>query len=455
MSNAVHAQLIGRTLADKYFIESLIGCGGMGAVYRARQVALDKWVAVKVLHREMEGEPKFVARFEREALSSSRLDHPNSLRVLDFGEDGGLFYLVMEYVEAEDLLGVMNREWPLSDERVVHILSQALAALAVAHDMGIVHRDLKPENILVLAGADDDGLPVDVVKVCDFGIAKVAAPRDSGSFEPSLTVDGLAIGTPDYMSPEQARGEPVDGRSDLYSIGVVLYHLLAGRTPFTGDSPLGVALQHVADEPRPPSRFRDVHPALEAICLCALAKSPADRFQTAREMRRALRAAVEAGASRSSCSMPPLVISRAPSASRRASSAPTEPTATRAPGARSLMRSRLVQGTLATGVGALVAFALSTAISPIRRGIQDRLGSRYEAAQTVATGLVQNARAVDPTPVADPRDLELWPPPPQHPIDVVGADAGTPALSPAPADSTPAAPRPRAPSKSNLTLGAR
>src|SRR5262252_883013 len=148
MSNAVNALLVGRTLAQKYAIESLIGCGGMGAVYRARQLSLDKWVAVKVLHREMAGEPKFVARFEREALSSSRLDHPNSLRVLDYGDDEGLLYLVMEYVEAEDLLAVMNREWPLSDTRIVHILSQVLAALALAHDIGIVHRDLKPENIL-------------------------------------------------------------------------------------------------------------------------------------------------------------------------------------------------------------------------------------------------------------------------------------------------------------------
>src|SRR5262245_3759964 len=170
MSNAVHALLIGRMLAQKYVIESLVGCGGMGTVYRARQLSLDKWVAVKVLHRDMANEPKFVARFEREALSSSRLDHPNSLRVLDFGEDAGLLYLVMKYVEAQDLLALMNREWPLSDERVVHVLSQVLAALAVAHDDGIVHRDLKPENILVIAGADDDGLPVDVVKVCDFGI---------------------------------------------------------------------------------------------------------------------------------------------------------------------------------------------------------------------------------------------------------------------------------------------
>jgi serine/threonine-protein kinase len=450
MSNAVHALLIGRTLAEKYVIESLIGCGGMGAVYRARQVALDKWVAVKVLHREMEGEPKYLARFEREALSSSRLDHPNSLRVLDFGSDAGLSYLVMEYVEAEDLLAVMNREWPLSDERVVNILSQVLAALAVAHDMGIVHRDLKPENILVLAGADDDGLPVDVVKVCDFGIAKMAnVTRKSGAFEPSLTVDGLAIGTPDYMSPEQARGEPVDGRSDLYSVGVVLYHLLAGRTPFTGDSPLGVALQHVADEPRPPSRFRDVDPNLEAICLHALEKRPDDRFQTAREMRRALRSALDGSATRSSNSMPPLVISR-PLHARRQSSFPTEPTGTREPRERSTLGARFAQAMTAIGVGAIAAFAVSTAIAPIRRTLQDRLGVRYEAAQTVATTLVQDGRLDTPRD-PDPRDLELWPLPPERPsnaADAPSADAGPP-----PADSAPIPARPHSGvAKANLTV---
>jgi serine/threonine-protein kinase len=433
MSNAVHALLIGRMLAGKYVIESLVGCGGMGAVYRARQLSLDKWVAIKVLHREMAGEPKFVARFEREALSSSRLDHPNTLRVVDFGEEDGLLYLVMEYVEAEDLLAVMNREWPLSDERIVHILSQVLAALAMAHDLGIVHRDLKPENILVVAGADDDGLPVDVVKVCDFGIAKVdpRLDRESEAFEPRLTVDGLAIGTPDYMSPEQARGESVDGRSDLYSVGVVLYHLLAGRVPFTGDSPLGVALQQVSDDPRPPSRFRNVDPTLEAICLRALCKRPSDRFQTAREMRRALRMALDSPTARSSCSTPPLVITRSVPTPRRASS-PTERIAIRA--RRPSVGSRFLQAALASGTGALVAIALSMAISPIRQGIKDSLGSRYDAAQTVATALVQESRAVE----AMPRDLD-----PAREIDITvvdrpaddpasSCDAGAPRAEPVP-----------------------
>ena len=364
MSNVAHTLLIGRTLAHKYAIEELIGAGGMGAVYRARQVALDKWVAVKVLHREMASEPKFVARFKREALSASRLDHPNSLRVLDFGEDQGLLYLVMEYVEGEDLLSILERASCLEVERIVSIVSQALAALGVAHDLGIVHRDIKPENILVVPGEDDDGLPSEVIKVCDFGVAKLA-PRgaaDSDSFSPRLTVDGLAIGTPDYMSPEQARGEAVDGRSDLYSVGVVLYRMLAGRAPFVSDSALGVALQHVTDEPPPPSRYAQVHPGLEAICLRALAKRPADRFQTAREMRRALKGALDE-ARASSSSVPPFVLTQPGFTTQRlGSNSPADFGVSQArPVARKPRRSgsRLRQAAVAGAGGALVAMGIA------------------------------------------------------------------------------------------------
>jgi serine/threonine-protein kinase len=284
------AQLVGRTLANKYTIESVIGTGSMGTIYRARQIALDKWVSVKILHRELAEQRNFVERFKLEAFSASRLEHPNSLRVLDFGEDGDLLHLVMEYVEADDLLSVMQRAWPFEDARIVEIMSQALAALAKAHEVGIVHRDLKPENILILRGTDDEGNATDIVKVCDFGIAKMAGPSapQSRPFAPQLTTAGLIVGTPDYMSPEQARGEGVDGRSDLYAMGVVLYHLLAGRPPFIGDTPFGVAIQHVSEPAPPPSRHRAVNPALENICLRAMNKRPEDRFQTAREMRRAI-----------------------------------------------------------------------------------------------------------------------------------------------------------------------
>jgi serine/threonine protein kinase len=288
------AKLIGRTLANKYTIESVIGTGSMGTIYRARQIALDKWVAVKILHRELAEQRNFVERFKLEAFSASRLDHPNSLRVLDFGEDGNLLHLVMEYVEADDLLTVMQREWPLKDVRIVQIMSQALAALAKAHEVGIVHRDIKPENILILRGTDDEGVATDIVKVCDFGIAKMASAERP--FAPHLTTQGLVVGTPDYMSPEQARAERVDCRSDLYSMGVVLYHLLCGRPPFIADTPVGIAIQHVSEPPPAPSRHRAVNPVLESICLHAMNKRPEDRFQTAREMRRAILSSLDSHA---------------------------------------------------------------------------------------------------------------------------------------------------------------
>jgi serine/threonine-protein kinase len=287
---APETDLVGRTLANKYILESVIGTGSMGTIYRARQISLDKLVSIKILHRELAEQRTFVERFKLEAFSASRLEHPNSLRVLDFGADGNLLHLVMEYVEADDLLTVMQREWPFHDARIVEIMGQALAALAKAHEVGIVHRDIKPENILILRGTDDEGHATDVVKVCDFGIAKMAgasAPQ-ARPFAPHLTTEGLVVGTPDYMSPEQARGEAVDGRSDLYSMGVVLYHLLAGRPPFLADTPFGIAIQHVSQAPSPPSAHRMVSAHLEAICLRAMSKRPEDRFQSAREMRRAL-----------------------------------------------------------------------------------------------------------------------------------------------------------------------
>jgi serine/threonine-protein kinase len=293
MAKAAAESLVGSTLGDKYAIEAFLGEGAMGSVYRAHQTSLHRTVAVKVLHRHLAEQPTFVERFQREAFSASLLDHPNSLRVLDFGQDGGSLYLVMEFVQGVDLLTVMERDWPLNDHRVVDILSQALAALATAHELGIVHRDLKPENILLLRGTDDEGNQVDVVKVCDFGIAKLNARTEKGhSFSRHLTTDGFVIGTPDYMSPEQARGEDIDGRSDIYSMGVVLYHLLVGRLPFTAETPLGVVLRHISDPPALPSSQAKVHPRLEDICMRALNKDPRDRYQSARDMRRALRMAL-------------------------------------------------------------------------------------------------------------------------------------------------------------------
>ena len=286
---------LGRTIAGKFVILRRLGAGAMGVVYLARQMALDKTVAIKVLHRELAVDGLFTERFRREARAASRLDHPNSIRVFDFGEEpDGLLYLAMEYVEGRDLFTLLAEHGPLPPASIVDLLSQVLAALSVAHDLGVLHRDLKPENIMVLRGEGDDGQPIDVVKVCDFGIAKIvdaSVPPEEDARR--HTTKGLVVGTPEYMSPEQARGEALDGRSDLYSVGVILYELLTGRVPFDGDSALNIVLKHVGESPAPPSeRALGVDRRLEAICMKALEKRPSDRYPTAREMRLALRSAL-------------------------------------------------------------------------------------------------------------------------------------------------------------------
>ena len=291
------SELVGRTIAGKFVVEALIATGGAGTVYRARQLALDRVVALKVLRQDIARDRYFVERFKREARAASRLDHPNSVRVFDFGHiDESLLYLAMEYVEGQTLHNVIADEWPLGDTRVVDLMSQVLSAVAVAHDMEVIHRDLKPDNIMILPATSDDGEPTELAKVCDFGIATLGAvQRDGGGGQaggPWATMDGSLIGTPGYMSPEQARGEHADRRSDIYSAGVILYHMLAGRPPFDGDSAYHVAMKHITDAPLPPSTHAAVGAELEAVCLRALSKAPEDRFDSAREMRAALRAAL-------------------------------------------------------------------------------------------------------------------------------------------------------------------
>ncbi len=287
------ASLTGRIVAGKYRIEEHVGGGAMGDVYRARHVTLDSVIALKIMRSDIAKDDMFKERFVREAKAASRLDHANSVRVLDFGaEDDGLVYLAMEFLHGRDLLTLLRDEWPLSDQKIVDILVQTLSAVGAAHALGIVHRDLKPENIMVATAVEDDGTPVLRVKVCDFGIAKLNDPRgfqtEAGK---ALTSSGTLIGTPEYMSPEQARGDPLDARSDLYSLGVVLYQLLTGKLPFTGENALGIVLKQVTDEPTAPSSVRPgVNPRLEAICKRAMRKPRDDRYQTAKEMRADLRA---------------------------------------------------------------------------------------------------------------------------------------------------------------------
>ncbi|HYO65751.1 MAG TPA: protein kinase, partial [Archangium sp.] len=250
----------------------------MGKVYRARQVALDKLVVLKVLRHTLLGDDRTVARFKREAKAASRLNHPNSISILDFGiaEDGALF-IAMEFVPGQDLHTVLSKDGPLPEQRIVRIVSQVLSALYDAHNAGVIHRDLKPENIMVEQRRNEP----DFVKVLDFGIAKIQDAEGEG---PALTRTGFVCGTPEYMSPEQARGATLDHRSDLYAVGIILYQLLTGRLPFESDSAVGYATKHLTEEPLPPSRKRSdirVSPPMERLIMRALSKSPDDRPQDA------------------------------------------------------------------------------------------------------------------------------------------------------------------------------
>jgi serine/threonine-protein kinase len=263
----------------------------MGKVYKAHHVALDKTVVLKVLRHSLLSDERTVARFKREAKAASRLNHPNSISILDFGQvDDGALFIAMEFVPGQDLHTVLSKDGPLPEARIVRVISQVLSALSDAHRAGVIHRDLKPENIMVEQRRTDS----DFVKVLDFGIAKIQ--DSSGDDGPALTRTGFVCGTPEYMSPEQARGSPLDHRSDLYAVGVILYQLVTGRLPFESDSAVGFATKHLTEEPVPPSRRRPdlrISPAMERVIMRALAKNPDDRPADAEAFKAELLAVVE------------------------------------------------------------------------------------------------------------------------------------------------------------------
>ncbi len=271
--------LVGRSLPGGYLILELVGIGGMGRVYRAEQTNLGRTVAVKIIHPHLVGEENAAARFITEARAASRLNHPNSVAIIDFGKSpDGQLYLVMEFLRGRDLARVTYDDGPLAFRRIVDVLRQTLAALAEAHSQNIIHRDLKPENI-ILEPVRSGG---DFVKVVDFGLAKMRAETQ----QRGITSPGIVCGTPEYMSPEQARGDDLDARSDLYAVGVILYQLLTGRLPFEAESPTQVVLAHLTQAPKDPREVapdRQIPASLVEIALKALSKEAKDRHQDADE----------------------------------------------------------------------------------------------------------------------------------------------------------------------------
>ena len=274
---------VGQTLDGKYRLDSQLGAGGMGAIYKATHLMLDKQVAVKLIKPELVTSPDLVRRFQREARAAGNLSHPNIAAAYDLGQtQDGTLYIAMELVNGPSLKDVIRTMGPMPVDRAIRIMRQVGSALALAHRHNIIHRDLKPHNIMLAT----DGQGHEVAKLLDFGIAKTF---DEASTQ--LTQTGFVLGTPQYMSPEQAAGRPIDGRSDLYSLGIILYEMLIGEVPFNDPSTPAVLVKHLTEIPAPPSiRRPDVHvsPELEAIALRCLEKDPAARFQSADEFLAAL-----------------------------------------------------------------------------------------------------------------------------------------------------------------------
>ncbi len=284
---------VGTFVGERFLVKRKIGEGGMGVVYEAEQTAIDRRVALKVLHPHLTDEELY-ARFRNEAAASSRLEHPNTITVYDFGRtENNSLYIAMEFITGTSLDDDIKKNGAVEWQRACRIGAQICSSLRNAHEHGIIHRDMKPENIMLCQRGDDG----DFVKVLDFGIAKILE-EDGTDQRKALTKTGMVFGTPQYMSPEQIRGEKIDARSDIYSVGVILYQMLTGKLPFKADTPMGLLTRHLMDPPPP---FRDMNAgnrvpsALEALVMKTLAKDAAERPQTMKELGHALDALIGIG----------------------------------------------------------------------------------------------------------------------------------------------------------------
>jgi predicted Ser/Thr protein kinase len=258
-------------LLDRYEVGRLLGAGGMAEVFEGRDRLLARRVAIKVLQAQFARDPSFLIRFKREAQAAASLSHPNIVAVYDTGSEDGTHFIVMEYVDGRTLKEVIRAEGRLYPERAAEICQDVCNALVAAHARGLIHRDIKPGNVMLT--------PDGKVKVMDFGIARATTSE-------TITQTAAVVGTAQYISPEQAQGQTVDYRSDLYSLGCCLYEMLTGTVPFTGATPVAIAYRHVREDPTPPRQLNpDIPAPLEAICLKAMAKLPDNRYQTAAEFQ--------------------------------------------------------------------------------------------------------------------------------------------------------------------------
>lgn len=280
-------ELIGERLFGDYVLRKKLGEGGMGSVYLAENAAINQKIAVKVLHPESAASDEIVQRFNREASAIARLTHPNTIRVFIFGKtEEPLIYLAMEFVDGVSLRDELFAHGSFDELRAINIMRQTLHALSEAHELGIIHRDLKPDNIMLtkFRGVDD------FVKVLDFGIAKVTEP--DGQDQRKLTQAGVVYGTPEYLSPEQARGKDIDHRADLYAMGIILYEMMTGVVPFTGSTSLAILSGHVYQDPPDPATVAKapIAEAMRGIIMKAIAKKADDRYQSAMDFLEALEA---------------------------------------------------------------------------------------------------------------------------------------------------------------------
>jgi eukaryotic-like serine/threonine-protein kinase len=289
--------LLGTVVAGRYRVIKPLGEGGMGVVYLAEHIAIEKRVALKVLRAEYAHKGEIVTRFQQEAISASRIKHPNVLDVFDFGQlDNGCFYLAMEFLEGNDLADDLVRHRTMEPARGIRIALQICRALSAAHSKGVVHRDMKPENVFLQRTADGE----EIIKIVDFGIAQLRSNDEAAATETKprrLTRTGMIFGTPEYMAPEQASGRHADLRADVYAVGIILYEMFTGAVPFTGETFLSVLTRHLHDPPPPMHAVCPdlaISPQLQEVIMRALVKDPAQRYQTMAEFSQAILSSPEA-----------------------------------------------------------------------------------------------------------------------------------------------------------------